>query len=131
MPVFRFLDAADDSDHVEARALFAFTRSVPPVNRHTPQGPPREAPRADSPPERLFATLGCATCHGDGAPRHADLKTAAAKPIETIVDNIRNPEKFRARTPMPTYAAAIDDATARKIATWIQTTSGRSSGAAK
>ena len=131
MPVFRFLDAADDTEHVEARALFAFTRSVAPVNRHTPQGPPREALRADSPPERLFATLGCATCHGDGAPRHGDLKTAAAKPIETIVDNIRNPEKFRARTPMPTYAAAVDDFTARKLATWIQTTAGKSSNAAR
>jgi len=118
MPVFRFLD---DREHTDGGALFAFLRSVPPVNRQTPPGPAREAPTAQAPPERLFATLGCASCHGEGAPRRADLKKTLARPLSQVVAAIRHPELRRPGTQMPTYSSVLDEPTASRLATWIQT----------
>jgi mono/diheme cytochrome c family protein len=117
MPVFRYIDAG------ESGALFAYLRSVPAINRNTP-GAPREPPILAGPPARLFATLGCAICHGDGAPLHALLKHAAALPLAEIAAAIRNPEKRHPGSQMPTYAAAIDDATALSLGTWIKSTGG-------
>jgi mono/diheme cytochrome c family protein len=117
MPVFRQVDAN------EAAALFAYLQTVPAVSRGTP-GPKREVPKPDTPPARAFADLGCAVCHADGAPHHALLRHAATLPTGEIVDAIRNPEHRRARTQMPTYAEAVDEAAATRLATWIKETHG-------
>ncbi len=114
MPVFRYLDPD------EAAALFAYLRAVPAVNRNTP-GPPRVKPTSETPPAMLFATLGCSGCHGDRAPYQDLLKRAAKKPITDIVAAIRNPEASNPATQMPTYGAIMDEATATRLAAWIQT----------
>jgi mono/diheme cytochrome c family protein len=122
MPVFRFIgDPVRRDVDVDVRALLAFLRSVPPLHRRTPDGPPREAPRPDSPPERLFATLGCASCHGDGAPRRADLVRAARlASVDAIAAAIRHPEASHPASQMPTYAAVLDERAAERLATWIR-----------
>ncbi|MES1171632.1 MAG: cytochrome c [Bacteroidota bacterium] len=117
MPVFRYLDTQ------EAEALFAYLRSIPPVERKTP-GPERERPGPDMPLDRLFAALGCSLCHGDGAPHRDTLKRAAALPLAEIAASIRNPETRNPATQMPTYAAVVDEAMAARLAGWIQSTRG-------
>jgi len=126
MPVFRFIGDPEHRDgdvHVDldVRALLAFLRSVPPVHRRTPDGPPREAPRPDSPPERLFATLGCASCHGDGAPGRADLVRASRlSSVDAIAAAIRHPEASHPASQMPTYASVLDGPAAARLAAWIR-----------
>ncbi len=90
------------------------------MNRNTP-GPPRVKPTSETPPAMLFATLGCSDCHGDRAPYQDLLKQAAQKPMTDIVAAIRNPEAVNPATQMPTYASAVDEATATRLAAWIQT----------
>jgi mono/diheme cytochrome c family protein len=119
MPVFRFIDL-DDPEHLDVRALLAFLRSVPPLHRQSP-GPARVPPPADAPADRLFAELGCAGCHGQGAPGAADLRRVArGTTLEAIADEIRHPEWRRPSSQMPTYAAILDADGARRLAAWIQ-----------
>lgn len=118
MPVFRYLSAD------EAAALFSYLRSVPPVSRRTP-GAPREPVALTAPPALLFVTLGCTGCHGEGAPHAAALKAAAAvRTTGELASRIRHPEQQRPDTAMPTYAAAVDEGTALRLATWLKETGG-------
>ena len=113
MPVFRYVDAT------EVGALFAFLRLVPARERRTPAGPPRERIATDSPPDRLFAALGCACCHGEGAPDRFWLKRAASEPLGAVAASIRHPEARHPGSRMPTYAAILDERAAASLARWI------------
>ena len=76
-------------------------------------------------PARLFVTLGCTACHGEGAPHAAALKAAAAtRTTGELASSIRHPEQQRPDTAMPTYAAAVDEGTALRLATWLKETGG-------
>jgi mono/diheme cytochrome c family protein len=115
MPVFRHADPG------EVGALHAYLRSVPAVIRPAP-GAPRERPTADTPPERLFAVLGCATCHGDGAPfRQLLVEAARTLSVAELAARTRNPELRRPGTQMPTYAPVLDEPTALRLAEWMKT----------
>jgi mono/diheme cytochrome c family protein len=117
MPVFRAID------NDETEALFAYLRSVPSVVRRN-SGPPRERPAPDAAPERLFATLGCAVCHGDRGHQRALLRQAAGHPVADIAASMRHPERRHPQSQMPTYAAVLDEATALRLASWIRATGG-------
>lgn len=117
MPVFRYLDLD------EAAALLAYLRSVPAVSRNTP-GAPREPLVRTDPPARMFVTLGCVVCHGAGAPHHRLLERAAASSAEVIAAAIRNPERLRPDSQMPTYASVLDEEAALRLAVWLKETGG-------
>ncbi|MGC3999447.1 MAG: cytochrome c [Anaeromyxobacter sp.] len=117
MPRFRLL--TDEELH----ALHAFLRSLP----ERPTTVPEEA-RAERPglvqrgrgPEVIFQTLGCAACHGPGAPYEAQLHTARARPVEELAAWILRPEATRPGTQMPSYAGLISDEEARALAAWVR-----------
>ncbi|MBC8131536.1 MAG: cytochrome c, partial [Deltaproteobacteria bacterium] len=115
MPIFRFMDGD------EAAALLAYLRSVPPTFRRIP-GPPRAAVDLTAAPEKIFATLACSICHGEGAPHRALLKQLADKPAAEIAAAIRHPEQMRPHSQMPSYASVLDDGAAVRLAIWIKST---------
>ena len=116
MPILRF------TDPVETEAIFRYLQSVPAVSR--PIAPRSAAPAlaATAPPEEAFVALGCAPCHGQGAPFHDALRAAANQPDDAVAAAIRNPERANPSTQMPTFAAVVDPARALELARWLQQT---------
>jgi mono/diheme cytochrome c family protein len=116
MPHFR------GAEELEVDAMFAYLRSLPAKPSAVPGQARAKAPAAQpeaSTPEQLFAQLGCVGCHGPGARYRDKLAQASKKALPDVARWIRNPEAFLPGTPMPTFAAVLDDAAALRLASWI------------
>lgn len=118
MPLFRALD------DIDIGALYAYLRSLPPRRNdgegRTP-GPGPKATLAKASPEARFRQLGCANCHGEGAPHAAAIARARDKSAADLAQWIRNAERFVPSTQMPTYADLLDESSALELATWVKT----------
>jgi mono/diheme cytochrome c family protein len=102
-------------DDVEVAAIYAYLRTVAPVKNAIA----RPAAPSGSTPAELFARLGCPSCHGEGAPHRDKLRQASGKSRAEVAAWIRNPQRFRPDTQMPTYAEIVDDAQAATLADWL------------
>jgi mono/diheme cytochrome c family protein len=118
MPLFR---GADDT---EVDALLLYLRSFPARANAVPGQKPAlaQATPPSTNPQQAFERLGCATCHGKGAPFEAKLAQAAGKPASDVARWIRNPESFRPGTAMPSFASVLDEPSAVALAEWLQKT---------
>ncbi|HVO32085.1 MAG TPA: c-type cytochrome [bacterium] len=118
MPMPRYRDF----DDVEMQAIFAYLQSVPPSHKLNKPGaaPMIKAGPADAKPEALFVSLGCVSCHAKGAPFHDKIKGCLGKPVDQVAAWIRNPEKVKPKTQMPTFADLITVDQATALAAWVQ-----------
>lgn len=114
MPILRF------TDPVETEALYRYLQSVPPVSRAISPRPATPALATTTPPEETFVALGCAPCHGQGAPFRDALRAAANQPAEAVAAAIRNPERTNPSSQMPTFAAVVGPGRALELARWLQ-----------
>ncbi|RKG50566.1 hypothetical protein D7X30_37575 [Corallococcus sp. AB011P] len=114
MPKYRY------ADDVELAALYTFLRSMKPNDTVVPPptgGRPKAEPSAD--PEKMFSSLGCATCHAPGKAFEAKLQGAKGKAPEEVAKWIRNPESFKPGTQMPTYESLVDENNALSLAKYV------------
>lgn len=72
------------------------------------------------PAGKLFNDLGCAGCHGPEAPYHGQLRAAVHRPLSEVVEWIRDPQKQKPSTTMPSFAGAMTDDQMRQLASWVQ-----------
>jgi mono/diheme cytochrome c family protein len=70
-------------------------------------------------PYLLRSCSACAACHAPGAQFHAQLAAAKGKDVEQLTRWIRNPEKFKPGTQMPTFASILSESQARALASWV------------
>jgi mono/diheme cytochrome c family protein len=113
MPILRY------AEPLEAEAIFRYLQTVPAVKHSTRAATSRPiAPSA--PPDEAFVALGCAPCHGTGAPFRDTLRQAAGKPLDAVAEAIRHPERANPGSQMPTYAAIVTPAQARSLADWLR-----------
>lgn len=115
MPIFRALDDLD------INALYTYMRSLPPRQNDAARRPGDAAPVARTTPEARFRQLGCAGCHGKGAPYVGALVKARDESPDELAGWIRTPERFIPGTQMPTYAELLDERGALELATWVKT----------
>lgn len=116
MPLFRGLG------DTEIEALHSYLKSLParPAAELGATPPRRAATTAAEGPAERFRSLGCVHCHGPGAHHEAVLAHAGEKDEQALAHWIRNPERTLPGTPMPTYAALLDEAGALELARWIK-----------
>jgi mono/diheme cytochrome c family protein len=118
MPRFRHLD------DVELDALWVYLQGLPPrrsaISGHAPLARDAVAPARSSSGAKDYERLGCAGCHAPGARYEANLRAARDKDPAELARWIRNPEQLRPGTPMPTYAAVLDEDAALALARWIR-----------
>lgn len=115
MPMFARLDRTD------VEALYRFLRTMPKVSRaNTPGARTPEKARASDTPEVLFASLGCAGCHGEQQPYRDKIQAALPKSDEEVASWILHPQALKPGTAMPSFAGAIDHAQARKLAAYVK-----------
>ncbi len=122
MPILRY------AEPLEVEAIFRYLQTVPAVKHATraatsvraaPPAAPAQKSRDDSPND-TFVALGCAPCHGAGAPFRDALRQASGKPIDAVAEAILHPERANPGTQMPTYAEIVDPTVARALASWLQ-----------
>jgi mono/diheme cytochrome c family protein len=109
-------------DDTEVAAVWAYLRTLPPID-HAIARPQRVASSED--PAMLFRSLGCVSCHGPSAPFHDRLRQSVNKPVADVAAWIRNPERVRPGTQMPTYAKVLDERKATVLAGWVKSESSK------
>ncbi|HEX7150883.1 MAG TPA: c-type cytochrome [Thermoanaerobaculia bacterium] len=112
MPRFRGLDETD------TLALYKFLSTVPKFEKQIARTAAPPAKKGDD-PSKMFASLGCTSCHGQGAQFEAKLQNAKGKNVEDVARWIRHPEQFKPGTPMPTYASLLAEEDAIRLAQWV------------
>jgi mono/diheme cytochrome c family protein len=115
MPRFARLDRTD------LAAIYIFLRSVPKVAReNTPGGGAPHKAAASEPPELLFTSLGCASCHGPQRPFRDKIRAALTKSDDDVASWILDPQAIKPGSAMPSFAGTIDRAQARKLAAFVK-----------
>ena len=115
MPLFSRLDATD------VQAIYAFLETMPKVKRQNQAGgQPLHKPRADEAPARMFVSLGCQGCHGEGAPYHDEIGGALPKPDAEVASWILDPQAIKPGSTMPSFEGAIDRAQAEQLAKYVK-----------
>jgi mono/diheme cytochrome c family protein len=123
MPLFARLDRTD------IEALYRFLQSMPKVQRHNqPGGSALQRAQPNDPPERLFVSVGCATCHGNGAPFRDKIRSAAGKTDAEVAAWILDPQAFKPGSSMPSFEHALDRAQAERLAKYVKTLAAASGG---
>ncbi len=118
------------ADELEIDALWAYLRSLPAratvvAGRRPALDSSQARDGVVAEPERNFVRLGCAGCHGAGAPYESKLALSARKPTADVARWIRSPEDFLPGTVMPSFAAVLDERSALELAGWLQQRSVR------
>jgi mono/diheme cytochrome c family protein len=119
MPKYRYVD------DVEAEAMFNYFKTVPPSDKPSrPSTEPRVKATPNEDPEKLFTSLGCEVCHGEGRPYAGHLKNVQGQTPEQVAEWIRNPQRFKPATQMPSYESLLDERQAVELARWVQKKTG-------
>ncbi len=84
-------------------------------------GHPLRKARPDDTPEQLFVNVGCAACHGEGAPFRDRLLGAVNKPDADVAAWILDPQASKPGSPMPSFQNALDPAQAERLAKYVKT----------
>lgn len=115
MPLFSRLDRTD------VEAIYAYLRTVKPVRRANKEGgqPVRKAKEGDR-PEELFVALGCAACHGAGAPYEDKLRGAIGKDDAAVASWILDPQATKPGTAMPSFQGVVDPEQAKALARYAK-----------
>jgi mono/diheme cytochrome c family protein len=123
MPLFARLDRTD------VAALYRFLQSMPKVRRpNQPGGHPLQRARPSDTAEQLFVSVGCVTCHGDGAPFRDQIRGAAGKSDAEIAAWILDPQAIKPGSAMPSFEHAIDRAQAERLAKYVKALAQASGG---
>jgi mono/diheme cytochrome c family protein len=125
-PMVPFPELGDD----EARAIFAYLRTVPPIKNAVPRTVV-EAPAASAGADAgraAYYRYGCNGCHGDTGVGLFDLRKGA-KDFATddeLIAYIRHPEVKKPGVKMPTWDGVIAEADYAALAVHVRQL-GRSS----
>jgi mono/diheme cytochrome c family protein len=92
----------------EARAIYAYLRTVPHIQNAVPRPPVRQVAGADA-GRAAFYRYGCNSCHGDTGLGMFDLRKGARDfpTDEALIAYVRHPEQFKPGVKMPPWDGVI------------------------
>jgi len=123
MPLFARLDRTD------VEALYRFLQSMPKVQRQNhPGGHALERARPGDSAEQLFVSVGCASCHGSGAPFRDKIRGAVGKSDAEVAAWILDPQALKPGSSMPSFEHALDRSQAERLAKYVKTLATASGG---
>ena len=116
-PMVPFPELSDD----EARAIFAYLRTVPPIKNAVPRPAPATVAGMDA-GRAAFYRYGCNGCHGDTGVGLYDLrKNAIDFPTDdALIAYIRHPEIAKPGVKMPTWDGVIAEADYAPLAAHVR-----------
>jgi mono/diheme cytochrome c family protein len=111
----------------EAKAIFAYLRTVPPIRNPIPR--PEETVVAGADAGRAaYYRYGCNTCHGDTGNGLYDLRKAATEfpKDDDLVAYIKHPERYKPGVKMPTWDGVIADEDYAPLVAYVRHLCGES-----
>lgn len=114
----------------ELTAMWAYLRTVPPLQTSWPPPAPEAAIASTDAGRAAFHKYGCNSCHGnDGGGAH-DLRAAAEHhpTDESLIAYIKNPERTIPGVAMPTWDGTIEESEYAPLARFVRSLSVARSG---
>lgn len=95
----------------EAKAIWAYLKTVPPIVHEVPRDFPDFAGAALADGEAIYRKYGCVACHGETGVGIGDITLAKKNlPTDSLLQAwIRNPPSFKPLTKMPPYDGVIKE----------------------
>jgi len=122
-PILYPMQIAVEMTEPEAKAIFAYLRTVPPI-RNTPPAVARVAVAADADQgKQIYYKYSCNSCHGDAGVGLYDLRKATLKyPTDVdLVEYIRNPSAKVPGIKMPTWEGVIQEDEYAPLVRYVKT----------
>jgi mono/diheme cytochrome c family protein len=118
-PMVPFPEIADD----EARAIFAYLRTVPPIKNAVARAPAATAAAGAEGGRAIYYKYGCNGCHGDTGLGLYDLRKGATDfpSDDELIAYIRHPEIKKPGVKMPTWDGVIAEADYAPLAAHVRT----------
>jgi mono/diheme cytochrome c family protein len=109
-------------DDAEARAIFAYLRTVPTL-RNAVERPLAPAVPSDDAGKAAYYRYSCHSCHGDTGTLVYDLRKGVPNhPTDPdLIAYIRNPERFKPGVKMPTWDGVIAEEDYAPLAAYVRT----------
>ncbi len=109
----------------EARAIFAYLRTVPPIKNAVPRAVATVVAGADA-GRACYYKYGCNSCHGDTGLGLYDLRKGAAEfpTDDELIAYIRHPEIKKPGVKMPTWDGVIAEADYPALAAHVRALGG-------
>jgi len=116
-PMVPYPELSDD----EARAIYAYLRTVPPI-RNAVQRPVATAIAGADAGRAAYYKYGCNGCHGDSGVGVYDLRKGATDfaTDEELIAYIRHPEIRKPGVKMPTWDGVIAEADYAPLASHVR-----------
>ncbi len=107
-PMSRLPELGDD----EARAIYAYLKTVPPIHNDVERNFPDLSGAALSDGKEIYHKYGCIACHGETGVGLGDLTRSKIDfPTDSsLMAWIKNPPSFKPMTKMPPFNGIIQDA---------------------
>ena len=83
---------------------------------------------AESDPEKMFSSFGCAACHGPNAVFADKLLDAKNHDVEWLATWIKDAPSLKAGVQMPTFKGVMDDERAHALARWVKAYAAKQGG---
>jgi mono/diheme cytochrome c family protein len=121
-PMVPFPELSD----ADARAVFAYLRTVPPIENAVPRAPMTTVAGADA-GRGAYYKYGCNGCHGDTGLGLYDLRKGAKDfpTDEALIAYIRHPEIAKPGVKMPTWDGVIADSDYAPLAAHVRALGSR------
>jgi mono/diheme cytochrome c family protein len=105
----------------EARAVYAYLRTVPPIRNAVPRPAAQEVAGADA-GRAAYYRYGCNSCHGDTGLGMFDLRRGARDfpTDEGLIAYIRHPEQFKPGVKMPPWDGVIAEEDYAPLAAYVR-----------
>ncbi|HET7746888.1 MAG TPA: c-type cytochrome [Vicinamibacteria bacterium] len=127
-PMQPYAELTDD----EVSAIFAYLRSVPPLENRVPASEPYVLEANAGAGKQVYYKYACNTCHGDTGVGLYDLrKGLAAYPTdEALIAYIKHPERTKPGVKMPTWDGVIAEEEYPPLAAYVRSLGPKPAAAA-
>jgi mono/diheme cytochrome c family protein len=118
-PMAGYVDMTDE----EARAIFAYLRTVPPIHKTRPARQAVVVPASEGQGKQVYYKYACNSCHGDKGLGLHDLRSAWKKyPTDAaLIEYIRDPSAKVPGIKMPTWDGVIAEDEYAPLVAYVKT----------
>ena len=118
-PMQGYVEMTDE----EARAIFAYLKTVTPIRKTRPARPAVVVPASEGQGKQVYYKYACNSCHGDKGLGLHDLRHAWKKypTDEALIEYIKDPSAKVPGIKMPTWQGVIEEDEYAPLATYVKT----------